>query len=86
MDPKTKLVVALAVGKRTEAQTRQLVPDAKDRLAPGCLPAIFTDAYEAYPQAILEASGHRYPVPRQGTTGRRPKPRLRCPRGWSMLR
>jgi hypothetical protein len=78
MDPKPKLVVALAVGKRTEVQTRQLVQDAKDRLAPGCLPAIFTDAY---PQAILEAFAHRYPVPRQGVTGRRPKPRLRCPRG-----
>lgn len=81
MDPKTKLVVALKVGKRTEQQTRQLVQEAKDRLAPGCLPALFSDAYEAYPQAILEAFGHRYPVPRQGATGRRPKPRLRCPRG-----
>jgi IS1 family transposase len=79
MDPKTKLVVALGVGKRTEEQTWPLVQEAKDRLAPGCLPAIFTDAYEAYPQALLEAFGHRYPVPRQGVRGRRPKPRLRCP-------
>jgi hypothetical protein len=47
MDPKTKLVVALGVGKRTEEQTWPLVQEAKDRLAPGCLPAIFTDAYEA---------------------------------------
>jgi IS1 family transposase len=81
MDPKTKLVVALKVGKRTEEQTRQLVQEAKDRSAPGCLPALFSDAYAAYPQAILQAFGHRYPVPRQGARGRRPKPRLRCPRG-----
>jgi len=81
MDPKTKLVVALKVGKSTEEQTRQLVQEAKDRLAPGCLPALFSDAYAPYPQAILGAFGHRYPVPRQGARGRRPKPRLRCPRG-----
>jgi IS1 family transposase len=81
MDPKSKLIVALKVGKRTEAQTRQLVQEAKDRLAPDCLPALFSDAYEAYPQAILEAFGNRYPVPRRGAKGRRPKPRLRCPRG-----
>jgi hypothetical protein len=65
----TKLVVALEVGERTQEQTMALVKDAQSRLAPGCLPAIFTDAYEAYPQAILEVFGHRYPV------------RLRCPQG-----
>lgn len=81
MDPKTKLVVSLAVGKRTEAQTRRLVQDARDRLEPGCLPALFSDAYEAYPGAILEAFGKRYPVSRQGSRGRRPNPKLRCPRG-----
>ncbi len=81
MDPMTKLVVALEVGKRTEEQTQRLVQQAKERLAPGWLPAFFSDAYAAYPQAILEAFGHRYPVPRRGPKGRRPKPRLRCPRG-----
>jgi IS1 family transposase len=81
IDPITKLVVALAVGKRIEEQTWRLVQDAQDRLAPGCLPALFSDAYEAYPQAILGAFGRRYPVPRRGSKGRRPKPRLRCPRG-----
>jgi hypothetical protein len=47
LDPKTKLVVALAVGKRTEKQTQHLVQDAKDRLAPGCLPALFSDGRPA---------------------------------------
>lgn len=81
MDPTSKLVVSLAVGERTQEQTMKLVQDAQSRLAPGCLPAIFTDAYEAYPQAILEAFGNRYQVPRQGSSGRRPKPRLRRPQG-----
>jgi IS1 family transposase len=80
IDPITKLVVALEVGKRTEEQTRRLVQQAKERLVTDCLPALFSDAYEAYPQAILEAFGHRYPVARRGSKGRRPKLRLRCPR------
>jgi IS1 family transposase len=81
IDPKSKLLVALEVGKRTEGQTWRLLQEAKERLAPGWLPTLFSDAYEAYPPAILEAFGHRYPVPRRGTTGRRPKPRLRRPQG-----
>lgn len=81
LDPTTKLVVALAVGKRTEEQTRRLVQDAHARLAPGWLPTLFSDAYDAYPPAILAAFGHRYPVPRKGSRGRRPHPRVRCPQG-----
>ena len=41
-----KLVVSLVVGKRTQAQTKALVHDAKRRLRPGHLPALFPDAYE----------------------------------------
>jgi IS1 family transposase len=81
IDPQSKLVVSLGVGKRTEEQTHTLVMDARSRLAQGCLPAIFTDAYECYTQAILLAFGRRYPVARKGAIGRRPAPRLRCPRG-----
>lgn len=46
MDPSSKLVVSLEVGERTQEQTLALVKDAQRRLAPGCLPAIFTDADE----------------------------------------
>ena len=81
IDPKTKLVVALEVGKRTEELTQRLVQDARNRLAAGCLPALFSDAYAAYPPAILEAFGDRYPVARQGQRGRQPNPRVRCPQG-----
>jgi IS1 family transposase len=77
----SKLVVSLVVGKRTQEQTRALVHDAKSRLRPGHLPAIFTDAYDGYETAILEAFGRRYPVPRHGKGGRPSRPQLRWPQG-----
>jgi hypothetical protein len=64
----SKLVVSLVVGKRTYEQTLALVQDAKDRLRPGHLPAIFTDAYAGYESALLEVFGRRYPP--QGTERR----------------
>jgi hypothetical protein len=41
----SKLVVSLVVGKRTYEQALAVVHDAKNRLRPGHVPAIFTDAY-----------------------------------------
>lgn len=81
IDPVAKLVVALEVGKRTEEQTGKLAQQVKERLAPGWLPAFFSDAYAAYPRALLEVFGNRYPAPRKGSRGRRPNPVARCPRG-----
>jgi IS1 family transposase len=77
----SKLVVSLVVGKRTREQTRAVVHDAKRRLRPGHLPAIFTDAYDGYEAAILEAFGRRYPYPRQGGRGGNPRPLVRWPQG-----
>ena len=74
----SKLVVSLIVGKRTQAQTRALVHDAKKRLRPGHLPVIFTDAYEGYESAIFEAFGRRYPAP-LGATGPSHRSVLRWP-------
>ena len=64
----SKLIVSVVVGKRTQEQTRALVHDAKRRLRPRHLPAIFTDAYEGYEAAILDAFGHaiRRPEPAKG--------------------
>ncbi len=77
----SKLVVSLVVGKRTQEQTRALVKDARARLRPGHLPAIFTDAYEGYESAILEAFGRRYPAPNRGRPGRPRRLILRWPQG-----
>jgi IS1 family transposase len=77
----SKLVVSLVVGKRTKEQTKALVHDAKRRLRPGHLPVIFTDAYEGYESAILEAFGRRYPAPPHRSTGRSRRSILRWPQG-----
>ncbi|MEE8303400.1 MAG: hypothetical protein V3S24_13305 [Candidatus Tectomicrobia bacterium] len=62
----SKLVVSLVVGKRTYDQTLALVQDAKDRLRPEYLPAIFTDAFASYESALLEVFGRRYPPKGRG--------------------
>ena len=77
----SKLMVSLVVGKRTQEQTQTLGNDAKSRLRPGHLPAIFTDAYESYESAILEAFGRRYPAPAPGAPGRSRRSILRWPQG-----
>lgn len=77
----SKLIVSLVVGKRTHEQTSALVHDTKQRLRPGHLPAIFTDAYEGYESAILDAFGRRYPVPSPGAPGRSRQSILRWPQG-----
>ena len=57
----SKLVVSLVVGKRTQEQTTALVQDAKSRLRPRHLPAIFTDAYALQ----LSKGPSRDPQPRE---------------------
>ena len=77
------LVVSLVVGKRTRAQTSALGHDAKRPLRSGPLPVIFTDAYEGYESALVEALGRRYPAPAQGSRGRSRRCILRWPQGWA---
>lgn len=71
--PDSKLIVSLVVGKRTQEQTRALVSDTPSRLRKGHLSVLFSDGYEGYEPAILEALGRRYPAPKSGAKGR---PRL----------
>lgn len=63
------------------AQPTALVHDTKQRLRPGHLPVIFTDAYEGYESAILDAFGRRYPAPAQGSSERLRRSILRWPQG-----
>jgi IS1 family transposase len=77
----SKLSVSLVVGKRTSKPTRALVHDTQQRLRPGHLPAIFTDAYDGYEAAILEAFGRRYLVPDPSGPGRSRRPGMRWPQG-----
>ena len=80
----SKLVVSRVVGTRTHTQTKALAHDTKERLRPGHLPVMFTDAYEGYESAILEALGRRYPAPaQQGSSRRSRRSILRWPQGWA---
>jgi IS1 family transposase/transposase-like protein len=79
--PDSKLIVSLVVGKRTQEQTQALVSDAQSRLRKGHLPALFSDGYEGYEPAILEAFGRRYPASKTGLKGRPRLDILRWPQG-----
>jgi hypothetical protein len=78
-----KLIVARVVGKRPQAHTQAVVRDAKQRLRPGHLPAICTDASESDEAASLDAFGRRYLPPHSGPPGRSRRPSLRWPQGWA---
>jgi hypothetical protein len=72
----SKLVVSFIVGQRTYEQTLAVLRNAKDRLRPGHVPAIFTDAFASYESALLEGFGRRYPAP-----GRSRRPIIRWRQG-----
>ena len=79
--PDNKLIVSLVVGKRTQEQTQGRVSDTKSRLRKGHLPALFSDGYEGYEPAILEAFGRRYAAPKTGSRGRPSLDIIRWPQG-----
>jgi len=80
IDPESKLLLTLVPGPRTSATIEQAVLDAAGRLAKDAvIPAIITDGESAYPEAILQAFGNKYPAPRSSNLGRPPAPILRVP-------
>lgn len=80
IDAQTKLLVSVLMGKRTAENIHALVQDAASRLSSRTpRPAIFTDGESGYIEAIRQAFGRRYSVPRQGVRGPQPKPIFRIP-------
>lgn len=80
IDAQTKLLVSVRMGKRTDDNIQALVSDAASRLSPKTpRPAIFTDGESGYIEAIRQAFGRRYSVPRQGNRGPQRKPLYRIP-------
>jgi IS1 family transposase len=75
------LIVSLVVGKRTQEQAQALVSDTQSRLRKGHLPVLFSDGYEGYEPAILEAFGRRYPALKTSAKGRPRLDILRWPQG-----
>jgi IS1 family transposase len=74
LDPETRLVVSLVVGKRTAEATRALVRDFRRRTDSRVMRLMTSDEYPAYEEAIRDAYGTRVVPPRTGRPGRPRKP------------
>jgi IS1 family transposase len=72
LDPESRLVVSLVVGKRTTEATQALVRDFRRRTGSRVMRLMTSDEYPVYEQAIRDAYGTRVTPPR---TGRRGRPR-----------
>jgi IS1 family transposase len=75
MDPRSKLLVVVDVGKRTLAMAQRVVHQVTQVLAPGCVPLFLTDGFNEYGTAILSHFGHWIQPERRQDKGPRPKPR-----------
>lgn len=72
LDPESRLVVSLVVGKRTEDATHELVRDFHRRTGGRVMRLMTSDEYPVYESAIRATYGQRVTPPR---TGRRGRPR-----------
>lgn len=81
LDPESRLVVSLVVGKRTSEATHELVRDFHRRTA-GRIPWLITsDEYPVYAEAIRTAYGRVVTPPRTGGPGRPRNPTVVVPAG-----
>jgi IS1 family transposase len=72
LDPETRLVVSVVVGKRTAEATHARVRDFRRRTGGRVMRLMTSDEYPVYAEAIRDAYGARVTPPR---TGRRGRPR-----------
>jgi IS1 family transposase len=80
LDPDSRLVLSVFVGKRLLDNAVLLLEDVKGRLARA--PDLITsDEWPAYPEAIREAFGEEVTPERTGRPGRPAGPRKEAPRG-----
>jgi IS1 family transposase len=75
MDPESKLLLALDVGKRTLAMAQRVVHQVAQVLAPDCAPLLLTDGFREYLTALLTHYGQWVQPPRRQAQGPAPKPR-----------
>jgi len=75
IDPTSKLLLAIAVGPRTLEMAQRVVHQVVGRLAPGCVPAWFSDGFKGYLPAILGHFGVWVHPERRYDKGSGPKPR-----------
>jgi IS1 family transposase len=74
LDPESRLVVSLVVGKRTTEATRALIWDFRRRTGGRVMRLMTSDEYPVYGDVIRDAYGTRVTPPRTGRRGRPRKP------------
>jgi IS1 family transposase len=75
IDPVSKLLLVVEVGPRTVEMTQRVVHQIVSVLAPGCLPAWFSDGFKGYLAAIVGHFGRWTQPERLQDKGPHPKPR-----------
>jgi IS1 family transposase len=75
IDPVSKVLLAIAVGPRTLEMAQRVVHQVVGVLAPGCVPAWFSDGFKGYLPAILGHCGVWVHPERRQDKGPTPKPR-----------
>ena len=80
MDPDSRLMLSVLVGKRLQDNAEMLLQDVKARLA-GTPELITSDEWPGYPEVIKEVFGEDYTPPRTGQPGRPAGPRKEIPEG-----
>jgi IS1 family transposase len=79
IDPESRLVLSLVVGKRTAAATHQVVQDFRRRTGGRVMRLMTSDEYPASAEAIQAAYGVVVVPPRTGRPGRPRKPYTAVP-------
>lgn len=79
LDPDSRLVLAVVVGKRLLDHAVELLDEVKRRLAGKAPQLITSDELSAYETAIVEVFGAKVALPRTGRPGRPPGPVTRLP-------
>jgi len=80
LDPDSRLVLGVLVGKRLQDNAEMLLADVKKRLA-GAPELISSDEWPGYPEVIREVFGVEVTPPRAGKPGRPAGPRKEVPEG-----
>jgi IS1 family transposase len=79
LDPQSRFVVSLVVGKRTTEATRALVRDFRQRTGSRVMRLMTSDEYPVYAEVIRDAYGTRVTPPRTGRRGRPRRPYTAIP-------
>jgi len=77
IDPQSKLLLAIAIGPRTQAMAQRIIHQVVQVLAPGCVPLFLTDGFKEYRTALLSHFGTWVQPERRQAKGPGPKPRWR---------